>query len=189
MAKSKSLKMRNDENNRQIKCLIVEDITTGEIIKHYNHKDFKRIMKSTKSEFLTKVYTPKDKDKESILELIDSRMVETKNGVSAQINDEDVLFKLILQFTDIEIDVTNTEEINDIINNPSELFFAVKIEMEKILMSIFEQYVSLYKTIQSNPQVSELLSGQAQIKKLSQEEQKKQKEIEDLKARLKELGE
>lgn len=187
MASLKSLKLRNDENNRQIKCLLVEDYTTGDLIKYYDPRDFSKIIESTDKMFLTKVYTPQDKD--GVLDLIDKGVRDSENGVQLEVTEEDMLINMMLKFTDLEIDINDKETIKEVLENPNELFFAIKIEMEKILMSNLESFVSMYKTIQSNPQVSNILSQNVKTKEISAEEKKKLQEIEELKARLKELGE
>ena len=107
----------------------------------------------------------------------------------SEISDVDIVFNLFSKLTDLEIDFENTELMNEIIKNPNELFVAIKLEMDKVLMKVFETYISTYKTLKSNPQSTDLLSKQINQKIALEEKQKNKEKIEELKRQLKELGE
>lgn len=189
MAKMSALKMREDYNGKEIKCLIVEDYNTGDIIKYYNPKEFEDIIESTDSMFLTKVYSPSSSEKEEIFKMVEDSISVVDGKAKSEISDVDIVFNLFSKLTDLEIDFENTELMNEIIKNPNELFVAIKLEMDKVLMKVFETYISTYKTLKSNPQSTDLLSKQINQKIALEEKQKNKEKIEELKRQLKELGE
>lgn len=184
MAKLHSLKMRQDEGQRQIKCLIVEDIVTGDVAKHFNPEDFKNIIKNTNKEHLTKVYSPTVEDKQKMLEKIKDNITVGEQELNVNITEEDMIMQLFAMFTDLEIDLEDKELIREVVANPNDVFLAIKIEIDKILMSIFENFIATQRTLQSNPHATELFANEI----VSEDEAKKQAEIEELQARLRELG-
>lgn len=189
MAKLQSLKLRKDDGERQIKCLIVEDYKTGDIVKYYDSDDFKDIIKDTDSMFLTKVYSPTQKEKEDLFKLVEGD-IEVEDGyVSAEITEPDVVIGMFKRFTDLEIDLNDKELIEDVMSSPNDLFVAIKLEVDKILMSTFESYMSTYKTLQSNPQAQEMLSKTITLNEdAKKEDEIKKQKAEELKAQLRDLG-
>lgn len=195
MASLKSLKMRNDEEQRQIKCLIVEDYKTGDIIKYYNPNEFKNIIEKTEEMFLTKVYSPTQEEKDQLFKSLQEDIAVNDGVVEVKITEADIVMGLFKKFTDLEIDLGDKEMIDEVMKNPSELFVAIKIEMDKILMSSLESYLSTYKTLKSNPQAQELLEKGAELELMSEEERLRKQKVDELKkqaeeaiAKLKELG-
>lgn len=186
MAKLQSLKMRKDEGERQIKCLIVEDVATGDVVKVFNVTEFNNIMENTDKEHLTKVYSASVEDKQKLLEKIKDNIVVNNEEVSVNITEEDMIMQLFTMFTDLEIDLTNKELIKEVVANPNDLFVAIKIEIDKILMSVFETFIATQRTMQSNPHATEMIVKDIVVD--NEAEVKKQAEITELKARLKALG-
>lgn len=186
MAKLQSLKMRKDEGERQIKCLIVEDVLTGDVVKYFNPSEFSTIMQATKKDNLTKVYSPTVEDKQKMLETIKDNIVVDNESISVDITEEDMIMQLFTMFTDLEIDLTDKELIHDVVANPNDVFIAIKIEIDKILMSIFETFIATQRTLQSNPHATEMIVKD--VASDNEAEAKKQAEIAELKARLKVLG-
>lgn len=176
--------MRKDEGERQIKCLIVEDIATGDVAKYFNPSDFKRIIENTDKKFLTKVYSATVEDKQKLLEKIKDNIVVGEQSVDVNITEEDMIMQLFMMFTDLEIDLEDKELIHEVVKNPNDVFLAIKIEIDKILMSIFENFIATQRTLQSNPHATELFANDV----VNEEEIKKQEEIAELQARLRELG-
>lgn len=184
MAKLQALKMRKDEGERQIKCLIVEDVTTGDVAKYFNPTDFKKIIENTDKELLTKVYSPSVEDKQKLLEKIKDNITVGEQSVDVNITEEDMIAQLFSMFTDLEIDLKDKELIHEVVKNPNDVFIAIKIEIDKILMSVFENFIATQRTLQSNPHATELFVKDI----VDEDELKKQAEIEELQARLRELG-
>lgn len=176
--------MRKDEGERQIKCLIVEDVLTGDVVKYFNPSEFSTVLQMTEKDNLTKVYSPTVEDKQKMLETIKDNIVVDNESVSVDITEEDMIMQLFAMFTDLEIDLTDKELINEVVANPNDVFIAIKIEIDKILMSIFETFIATQRTLQSNPHATEMI-----IKDMSNEKDvEKEAEIAKLQARLKELG-
>lgn len=192
MAKLSRLKLRKDENERQIHCLIVEDYNTGNIIKYYNHEQFSQIINDTDPMFLTKVYTATPQEKTELFESLKKDMIVNDGNVEVNITESDIILNLFLKFTDIEIDINDRDLIDDVVANPNDLYIAIKLELDKILMSSFEHFVSTYKTLQSNPQAQELLLNKINMDMQQNEEKERQRLIKELKEemnrKLKELG-
>ena len=181
--------MRKDDGEKQIRCLIVEDYKSGSLLKHYNPQEFKSIIKNTNPDFLTKIYSPTQKDKENIYQLIDKNLSASNGQLHTKISDEDVVVTLIKNFTDVEIDVEDVEVVKEIIANPNELFLAIKMELDKILMSMLETYVTTYKTLQANPQTMEALGEKAQERLVQQKKLEREKKMNELKKELSKLVE
>lgn len=186
MAKLESLKMRKDDGERQIKCLIVEDFKTGDVVKYYNSNDFDLIIKETDGMFLTKVYSPTQQEKEELIKSLKDDITVEDGYVSAEITEARTVIGLFKKFTDLEIDLANNDLIEEVVANPNELFIAIKLEMDKILMSTFESYISTYKTLKSNPNAQEALVKSVEIESNIAKENEKQKADEQ---RIKELKE
>ena len=189
MAKLSTMQMRKDDGEKQIRCLIVEDYKSGSLLKHYNPQEFKSIIKNTNLDFLTKIYSPTQKDKENIYQLIDKNLSASNGQLHTKISDEDVVVTLIKNFTDVEIDVEDVEVVKEIIANPNELFLAIKMELDKILMSMLETYVTTYKTLQANPQTMEALGEKAQERLVQQKKLEREKKMNELKKELSKLVE
>lgn len=189
MAKLSTMQMRKDDGEKQIRCLIVEDYKSGSLLKHYNPQEFKSIIKNTNPDFLTKIYSPTQKDKENIYQLIDKNLSASNGQLHTKISDEDVVVTLIKNFTNVEIDVEDVEVVKEIIANPNELFLAIKMELDKILMSMLETYVTTYKTLQANPQTMEALGEKAQERLVQQKKLEREKKMNELKKELSKLVE
>ncbi len=181
--------MRNDYNGKAIKCLIVEDFNTGELVKQYDPTMFEKVIKETDPMFLTKVFVPTNDEKTNIYDLLSRSIVERENQDVVEVSERDMLIEMFLRFTDLDFDVNDEELIKDVLANPNELFVAIKSEMDKILMGILENYVTTVKTLQSNPQTATLLSQQinekaelvqSELKKKELRKQELLKELEEL---------
>lgn len=186
MAKLQSLKMRKDEGERQIKCLVVEDMTTGDVTKYFNPSEFKNIMEVTNKEHLTKVYSASVEDKQNLLETIKDNIVVANDSVSVNITEEDMIMQLFAMFTDLEIDLKDKDLIKEVVANPNDVFIAIKIEIDKILMSVFESFIATQRTLQSNPHATEMMTKDVVAK--DEEQAKKEAKIAELQAQLAELG-
>ena len=96
-----------------------------------------------------------------------------------------MIVKLFTMFTDLEIDLEDKESIEEVIANPNEMYLAIKIEIDKILMSTFESFIATHQVLLSNPQTTEMISKNV----INNEEDKlKKARIQELKAQLAELG-
>lgn len=185
MAKLQSLKLRKDEGERQIKCLIVESIT-GDVIKYFNPDEFGSIIETTDKDHLTKVYSATLEDKEKMLETLKDSVTVEEGAISVNVTEADMVMGLFSMFTDLEIDLNDKELINEVMANPNDMFVAIKIEIDKILMSVFETFIATQKILQSNPNATQLIAKDV-VEDVEAKAQK-EAEIKELQARLKELG-
>lgn len=185
MAKLQSLKMRKDEGERQIKCLVVMDSTNGDVIKYYDPMEFEELLQTVSKDKLVKVYSPSVQEKQQLLETIKNDIVVENDNVNVTITETDMIVKLFTMFTDLEIDLEDKESIEEVIANPNEMYLAIKIEIDKILMSTFESFIATHQVLLSNPQTTEMISKNV----INNEEDKlKKARIQELKAQLAELG-
>ena len=187
MAKLQSLKMRKDEGERQIKCLIVED-TTGDAVKYFNPSEFQSIIETTDKDRLTKVYSATLEDKQKMLETLKDNIVVEDGAISVNLTEADMIMQLFVMFTDLEIDLADQELINEVVANPNDVFVAIKIEIDKILMSIFETFIATQRTLQSNPHATEMIAKDIVDDMEAKAKAEKEAEIAKLQARLQELG-
>lgn len=187
MAKLSNLKMRKDYEERQIKCLIVEDYTTGDLVKYYNPSEFGKVIENTEPDLLTRVYSPTQEEKNDIFNIISGDLQAKDGVVDVEITDETLVLSLFKRFTDVEIDIEDEAGIKEIMQNPNELFLAIKMELDKVLMSVLENFVATYKTLKSNPQTVEVLSEQAMERAELQKKLEREKKVQELQKQLAEL--
>lgn len=187
MAKLESLKMRKDDGERQIKCLVVES-ESGDVVKYYNPSEFQTIINTIDKDHLTKVYSPTVEEKETMLEKIKDSIIVEDGAVNVNITEADLIMQLFTMFTDLEIDLEDKELINSVVANPNELFVAIKIEVDKILMSVFESFIATQRTLQSNPHTTEMIAKDVVENMEAKAQAEKEAKIAELKAQLADLG-
>jgi hypothetical protein len=187
MAKLQSLKMRKDDGERQIKCLIIED-SVGDAIKYFNPSEFQSIIETTDKDRLTKVYSATLEDKQAMLEKLKDNIVVEDGAVSINITEADLIMQLFVMFTDLEIDLEDKELIESVVANPNDVFVAIKIEVDKILMSIFETFIATQRTLQSNPHATEMIAKDIVEDMEAKARAEKEAKIAELQAQLAELG-
>ena len=188
MEKLESLKMRKDDAGRQIKCLIVEDASTGDVVKYFNSSDFDAVITTTGKDYLTKVYSATLEEKQKMLETLKDNIVVEDGAIRVNLTEADMIMQLFVMFTDLEIDLEDKELINEVVANPNDVFVAIKIEIDKILMSIFETFIATQRTLQSNPHATEMIAKDIADDMEAKAKAEKEAEIAKLKARLQELG-
>ena len=187
MAKLESLKMRKDDGERQIKCLIIEN-ESGDVVKHFNPSEFQLLINTVDKDRLVKVYSPTVKEKETMLEKIKDGIIVDDGAVNVNITEADLIMQLFTMFTDLEIDLGNKELINSVVANPNELFIAIKIEVDKILMSVFESFIATQQTLQANPHTTEMIAKDVVENMEAKAQAEKEAKIAELKAQLADLG-
>ena len=187
MAKLESLKMRKDDGERQIKCLIIEN-ESGDVVKHFNPSEFQLLINTVDKDRLVKVYSPTVKEKETMLEKIKDGIIVEDGAVNVNITEADLIMQLFTMFTDLEIDLRNKELINSVVANPNELFIAIKIEVDKILMSVFESFIATQQTLQANPHTTEMIAKDVVENMEAKAQAEKEAKSAELKAQLADLG-
>lgn len=196
MARSlSSLRQRNDYNGKQIRCLIIEDSTSGLLSKVREPELFKDLIEQTPASLLTIVFEPTEADRTKLLKLIGQNINPNGESLDVTIGEEDVLLTL-LEMTDLELNPielkANRQLMTEILAQPSALFISIKNELDMILIEViksFEEVVNAYRHMPS-----EMLDATNQLLELQKEEEEnnkkietKKQEIEHLKQRLAEL--
>lgn len=184
MAKNLSrLIARQDYEGRQIKCLIIEDRKAGTLRKEYEHEKFEKIMNTVDKDNIVIVFAPTEEQRGKLIDLVGENI--TPEG-KVQISSEDLFFNMFGEFTDL--DISDLEEdrvlLRQALENPSELFLAIKSVMEQILWGIVSTYNDAVKTIEAIPE--EVLQMSTDVKRLEMEAEKERilKQIEELQKEL-----
>ena len=184
MAKNLSrLIARQDYEGRQIKCLIIEDRKAGTLRKEYEHEKFEKIMKTVDKDDVVIVFAPTEEQRGKLIDLVGENIAE--DG-SVKISDEDLFANMFSEFTDL--DVTDLEEdkamLRMALDNPSELFLAIKSVLEQILWGIVATYNDAVKTIEAIPEEILQMSNDAKRLEMEAEKERILKQIEALQKEL-----
>ena len=137
---------------KDIRCLVIEDFESGRVFKVAGEDRINKALEKYTSNEITKVYNPDQKQKNKIFELMEisqkgKELVTTVDGVKMIIN-------LIPLLTDIKIDLTSEDDmadINEIINDPNEVFELVRDELNEILGILNARYINNLKIISMLP--------------------------------------
>lgn len=137
---------------KDIRCLVIEDFESGRVFKVVGEDRINKALEKYTSNEITKVYNPDQKQKNKIFELMEisqngKELVTTVDGVKMIIN-------LIPLLTDIKIDLTSEDDmadINEIINDPNEVFELVRDELNEILGILNARYINNLKIISMLP--------------------------------------
>ena len=177
------LMLKNDDNGRQIRCLVVEDYVTGGISKVRDRSQFESLIQTTDEMLLTKVYEPDMADRDRLMKLIQS---STDADLQAQLSEADVLFEL-LRLTDLELDPTELESnkalMNEILKRPNALFLAIKAELEVVLIEVVASFHDVANAYRAMPEEwltlsDEIMSAQANLVQLKEEIEQTEARIE-----------
>ena len=186
------LMLKNDENGKQIRCLLVEDFETGVIKKFRNRSEFNLIMAETDEMFITKIYEPTQTQRDELLKVIQENADIENNETVVSLSDAKVLF-LMLQFTDIELDSQELEETRElleaIIENPNPLFIAIRSELELFIIETIGMVLETSKVYKAMPQdllevTEQLLEAKGALEEKKKELKKKQKKAKTLKSQV-----
>ena len=176
------LMLKNDDNGRQIRCLVVEDYVTGGISKVRDRSQFESLIQTTDEMFLTKIYEPDMAERDRFMKLIQSSV---NADLQAQLSEADVLFEL-LRLTDLDLDPADLEAdkalMDEILKRPNALFLAIKAELEVVLIEVVASFHDVANAYRAMPDEwldlsNEILSTQANLAELKEE-------IEETEARI-----
>lgn len=189
MARSlSSLKQRNDYNGKQIRCLIIEDSTSGLLSKVREPELFKDLIEQTPASLLTIVFEPTEADRTKLLKLIGQNINPNEESLEVTIGEEDILL-VLLEMTDLELNPielkANRQLMTEILAQPSALFISIKNELDMILLEIiksFEEVVNAYRHMPS-----EMLNATNQLLELQAVESENKKKIEVKKQEIERL--
>lgn len=187
--KLSDLKLRNDVDGKQLRCLIVEDYQTGSVSKIRDRHRFEEVLKETDEMFLTKVYEPTSKQRE---ELLNTLKVHDRGGENIEIPEKVVLFHM-LQFTDLELDSTSFEEneelLDAIISNPNPLFLSIKNELDLIFIEAIAMLIDINNSYRQMPEEwldvsNQIISTKETIKKQETKKTRAKKQIKKLEEKI-----
>lgn len=189
MARSlSSLKQRNDYNGKQIRCLIIEDSTSGLLSKVREPELFKDLIEQTPASLLTIVFEPTEADRTKLLKLIGQNINPNEESLEVTVGEEDILL-VLLEMTDLELNPielkANRQLMTEILAQPSALFISIKNELDMILLEIiksFEEVVNAYRHMPS-----EMLNATNQLLELQAVESENKKKIEVKKQEIERL--
>ena len=159
---------------REVRCVIVEDFETGKVFKITNKEQIdKALIRYTENE-LTRVYNPDKKQKEEIMSIFE---VKEENGkVVSKISGADMLIKVVPILTDIPLDLDSEEDIeviNQIIEDPNEVFEMVAGELNEIICALNLAWIENLRAISKLPHdvIDALIEGtENEIKKVEENE-------------------
>lgn len=137
---------------RELRCVIIEDFETGEIRKLIKQEEMEQaLLKYTDNE-ITKVFNPTTKQVKAISDIIERNVEGDK--IYSKVDGIDMLIKVIPMLTDIEIDLDKEEDvelINEIIEDPNDVFNEVVLEINKIIMNINLNWIDGLKLLNKLP--------------------------------------
>lgn len=166
--------LKNDDNGRQIRCLLVEDYLTTSIKKVKNRDEFSMVLAETDEMFITKIYEPTIKERENLLKILQVHQANEEEAI--EIPEEVVLFTM-LQFTDLELDSTDFEDnrglLEAILENPNTLFMAIKNELDLMFIESIAMALDMKEAYRHLPDEWLALSDSIQTVKAQIEEQEK----------------
>lgn len=136
-----------NNNERELKSIVYKDAKNNICVAY---KDFK-IIKENYSEFV-EVYKPNKSQKEEIRRILAKHMSKAeKNNFSDVETNEELLFKLFKELTDLlteDFNLENEEDLNiwnSLTNNPSDFVIVINDELNEIQNGML---VSLVKNVQ-----------------------------------------
>ena len=167
---------------KQVHCIVYEQ--DGRVLKEYNEKRIEEIMKR-KNEYVI-IYNPNSEQKKEILNVMDfdGDKKVTVEGMK--------VLGLIERLTNIDLGLQSgeltVEEALDIINNPNQMLEVVSQVVNSILMNLLKDQLNVLEEVAHLPEpVKRSLLEETINKEKQEEEAKKQAEIAELEAKLKEL--
>lgn len=137
---------------KELRCIIVEDFETGDIKKLIKSEDIEQALLRHTDNEITKVYNPTTEQVKLINDILERKVEGEK--VYSKIDGIDMLIKVIPMLTDIEIDLDKEEDmalINEIIEDPNDVFNEVVLELNKIIMNINLNWIDGLKLLNKLP--------------------------------------
>jgi hypothetical protein len=117
-----------------------------------NKIDFKNLKREEiyKSYDGVDVFNPNDEQKIKIIELFQESIKDEDDGV--EINDQDVMLKLIPMLTNIEIDFEDNDLIQEVINDPSDMLLDIIQDINDIVEGVITRTVKTLNKIAELPE-------------------------------------
>jgi hypothetical protein len=114
---------RLSKNILDIKALIIEDFSNGEIKTYYNKYEFENLIKKYSKNEVTRVFETTPQIKNEIIKIISKNMKDKDGEINVNIDGLDIFAKIFPAITDMDFDLDIREDYDyliELINNPTE---------------------------------------------------------------------
>ncbi|MEG2289630.1 MAG: hypothetical protein RSC24_06645 [Clostridium sp.] len=145
-------RLLKDYKREELRCLIVEDFQSGDVFKVTNKEEIENALNKYTEHEITKVYNPSPKQRAEIFDMMS--MEERDGKIETKVDGNDMLMRIIPLLTDIKIDLSLDEDvelINDILDDPNEVFQYVVDLLNDTLAVINARYIENLKTLGKMP--------------------------------------
>lgn len=192
MAKHLSaLKLRNDHNGRQVRCLIQEE--QGHLIKIKELSAIQEIVNDSSFDGIV-VYEPTQSERQQLFETLRKNTVLENGELIASLEETD-LFLLLMNYTTVELPTDLAEKrqlMEEVLAEPNPLFLLLKNELDILVIELMAAFHELSKSYEQLPEElleasNQIVELQAGLKEKEQEKRAKLAQIEQLKAEIERL--
>lgn len=186
------LKLRDDLNGRQVRCLILEK--EGHLTKIKGEKEIKQTLASVPEEELVVLYEPTQAQRQSLFETVRKNTLLEDGELFASFSEEE-LFLILMTYTNIQLEGTKEEQLKemaDVLSHPNPLFTHLKNELDILVIEMVSNFHELSKSYEQLPEElleasNQIVELQAGLKEKEQEKRAKLAQIEQLKAEIERL--
>lgn len=142
MAKLSQLKQN------KVRCIFVTK-ENGEIEKITNQEEINTALSTYEEEMIVQMFNPTEKQKEKILEILESNTTDEKVET-----DSAIILELIKMLTDVEIDLEDEEEIKEVLNEPNDMLVMLNMEINTILLNMVSlQFANISNMAKLQPEL------------------------------------
>ena len=186
------LKLRDDLNGRQVRCLILEK--EGHLTKIKGEKEIKQTLASVPEEELVVLYEPTQAQRQSLFETVRKNTLLEDGELFASFSEEE-LFLILMTYTNIQLEGTKEDQLKemaDVLSHPNPLFTHLKNELDILVIEMVSNFHELSKSYEQLPEElleasNQIVELQAGLKEKEQEKRAKLAQIEQLKAEIERL--
>ena len=186
------LKLRDDLNGRQVRCLILEK--EGHLTKIKGEKEIKQTLASVPEEELVVLYEPTQAQRQSLFETVRKNTLLENGELFASFSEEE-LFLILMTYTNIQLEGTKEDQLKEmaeVLSHPNPLFTHLKNELDILVIEMVSNFHELSKSYEQLPEElleasNQIVELQAGLKEKEQEKRAKLAQIEQLKAEIERL--
>ena len=186
------LKLRDDLNGRQVRCLILEK--EGHLTKIKGEKELKQTLASVPEEELVVLYEPTQAQRQSLFETVRKNTLLEDGELFASFSEEE-LFLILMTYTNIQLEGTKEDQLKEmaeVLSHPNPLFTHLKNELDILVIEMVSNFHELSKSYEQLPEElleasNQIVELQAGLKEKEQEKRAKLAQIEQLKAEIERL--
>lgn len=142
MAKLSQLKQN------KVRCVFVTK-ENGEVQKITNQEEIDIALSSYEEDMIVQMFNPTEKQKENILNILEANSNEDKIET-----DGAIILEIIKMLTDIEIDIEDVKELEEVLNEPSDLLVLINMEINAILLNMVSlQFANINNMAKLQPEL------------------------------------